>query len=71
MELSEFLLSEALSENAYNLLIYGAILQNNSSSMHKLSDVVHVDLALFDSMYLNQIFQYLDRNFIFTKNDSR
>ena len=56
MEVRELLLSEALGENVCNLLICGAILQNNWFVMHKLSDVVHVDIDVFGSLSLNWIF---------------
>ena len=71
MEVSELLLSEVLGENVCNFLICGAVLQNNCSIMHKLFDVVHMDLDVFGYLSLNQICLYIDITLIFTKNDSR
>ena len=39
--------------------------------MHKLSDVVHVDLDVFGPLSLNQICRDIDSSLIVTKNDSR
>ena len=53
MKVSELFLSKSLHENICNLLICGAILQNNCPVMHKLPDVVHVDLNVFGSLSLD------------------
>ena len=70
MEVRELLLSEVVGENVCNLLIYGAILQNNCSVMHKFSDVVHVAMDVFGSLSINHICCNLDSTFIVTKKYS-
>ena len=55
MEVSELFLIKLLGENIYNLLICGAVLQNNYPTMNQLPDVVHVDLNMFGTLPLNWI----------------
>ena len=55
MEVSELFISKVLGENICNLLICGAVLQNNCLVMHQLPDVVHMDLNMFGPLPLKWI----------------
>ena len=53
MEVSENFLYKYLGEDICNMLIYREVLQNNGPVMHRLPNVVHVDLNMFGPLPLN------------------